>query len=98
MGVTKYSGQYRISWTAATVYEVHCSEEYDLASAACDHTPFLNNEVDVPQCHVLDLRLSGEQGDQRRGQLLQQGVVVVRVLGQQLQELHQHLDSRQDHC
>lgn len=57
--------------------------------------PFLHDEVDVPQGHILHLRLPGEQSDQRWGELLQQGVVVVRVLRQQLQELHQHLDGGQ---
>ena len=59
--------------------------------------PFLDNEVDVPEGHVLDLWLPGQQGDQGGGELLQQGVVVVRLLGQQLQELHQHLDGGQNH-
>lgn len=63
----------------------------------CSHRPLLDDEVDVPEGDVLDLGLSGQQGDQRRGELLQQGVVVVRVLGQQFQKLHQHLDRREHH-
>ena len=28
--------------------------------------PLLDDEIDVPESHVLDLRLRGEKGDQRR--------------------------------
>lgn len=55
--------------------------------------PLLHDQVDVPQGNILNFRLSGQQGHQRRGKFLQQHVVIVRVLGQELQELHQDL-----HC
>lgn len=57
--------------------------------------PLLHNEVDVPEGHVLHLGLAGEQRHERRRELLQQGVVIVRVLRQQLQKLHQDLDGWQ---
>lgn len=59
--------------------------------------PFLHNEVDVPESHVLHLGLPREERDQRRGQLLQQRVVVVWVLGQEFKELHKHLNGREHH-
>lgn len=55
--------------------------------------PFLHNQVDVPQGNILNFRLSRQQGHQRRGKFLQQHVVIVRVLGKELQELHEDL-----HC
>ena len=30
----------------------------------------MNDKVDVPECHVLDFRLSREEGDKRRRELL----------------------------
>lgn len=59
--------------------------------------PLLDDEVDVPQGHVLQLGFCGEQGDQRGRQLLQQGPVIVQVFGEHLHELHEHLDGGQDH-
>ena len=35
-----------------------------------DVRPLLYDEIDVPQSHVLHLRLRGEKGDQRRGEFL----------------------------
>ena len=35
-----------------------------------DVRPLLYDEIDVPQSHVLDLRLRGEKGDQGRGEFL----------------------------
>lgn len=61
-------------------------------------SPFLHNQVDVPQGNVLNLGLSRQQGHQRRGKFLQQHVVVVRVLGKKLQELHQDFHRWQHHC
>lgn len=59
--------------------------------------PFLYNEIDVAQGHILQLWLCGQQCDQGRGQLLEQCGIVVQVLGQHLHELHQHLHRRQHH-
>ncbi len=42
----------------------------------------LHNEVDVSQCHVLDLTLSREQGDKRRCHLLVQRLHCGLVLNQ----------------
>lgn len=60
-------------------------------------SPFLHNEVDVPQGHILQLWLGGQQRDQWWSQLLQQGTIIVQVLGQHLHELHEHLHGRQHH-
>lgn len=60
--------------------------------------PFLHNQVDVPQGDILDFRLSGQQGNQWRSKLLQQHVVIIWILGEKLQELHQNFHCWQNHC
>ena len=46
-----------------------------------DVEPLLDDEVDVPQGHVLHLGLLGEQGDQGRGQFPHQVVYEITILG-----------------
>lgn len=50
--------------------------------------PSLYNEVDVSKSHILQLRLSREESNQWRGELLEQGAIIVQVFGQHLHELH----------
>lgn len=73
--------------------DLFCNTTYNKVKCAIPkviftHLPSLYNEVDVSEGHILQLRLSREESDQRRGELLQQGAVVVQVFGQHLHELH----------
>ena len=47
-------------------------DEEDLHLVLEDVGALLDDQVDVPECHILNFGLGGEQGHQRRGQLLAQ--------------------------
>lgn len=67
---------------------VGACDSQSLKNSKRPHLPSLYDEVDVSEGHILQLGLSREERDQWRGELLQQGAVVVQVFGQHLHELH----------
>mmetsp|Transcript_34025 Transcript_34025/g.78514 ORF Transcript_34025/g.78514 Transcript_34025/m.78514 type:complete len:352 (+) Transcript_34025:1119-2174(+) len=58
--------------------------------------PFLHDQIDIPQRHVLNLRLRIQQGDQRRSQLPRQIANGV-LIGDQLHIRQNDLDGGHDH-
>lgn len=70
----------------------HRSEKYEIKTiTASAPLPFLYDEVDVAERDILDLWLGRQEGDERRGQLLDQHGDVVAVGVQHLHQLHDHL-------